>query len=665
MLARLAFFTFLVVGGCWLPQTSFAEGEAVPSLSPKDLRKPIDEIKTTDALVEKVREKPEIIEDFEGPPARSVRIDLKRVDGAHFYEVQVMPEKKIWSEPLKFVTTDESSQVRLRLSPGKYRIQTRSLNENKTPGRWSPVSTFWVQFRPIANAFPGPNADLLPKRAEGESIIFEWPQVESARYYFFRLKDQSGKIIRMAITPKNYLKSELKVDSNYSWSVLPMKQKEHFKDLYRQDQSTVYSPFSVSSPDTEARGTLVKIKPNQQAQKYQFEVVGVDQKDSASPPVIIDSSTPSMRFRLAPGEYEMRARSVYEDQSATEWSAPSRFFIKRFKPPLEAPEQGAELDPIEDQKNPVAFSWKKDPTASAYKVYVFNSRNQLVVKQQSTESSVIVDLPHDDNYRWTVRAYSAREPASDKVEAEDATGTFQIHRYIPLELNSAEEPSQYYAWVKQIGSIENYYGENFENNTIVQQKFFGGETEGAVGHWNRKSRFGLLAQGALAGFMFNNKNYTYANLGAHLGYRHLMDNGDRLRFWLGAAYREMPEVITNPFTTVIEYNKIKSLGPQFQLTYQHSLDEKKGIQISGTTFYSLSDQGTPNGHPQVPKLSYRASLMGTYVWSDEIRLMGGYTFRLEQAAYDSGDTPGAVNTARISGHYFSMMLEFALEPIMK
>jgi hypothetical protein len=645
---------------------------ALEELDPKSVHSQIEqipvpenEIETRDVISDKALETPEIIEDLEGPPARSVRIDLQKVEGAAFYEVHVVPAKKIWSEPLKFVVPHDAPTVRLRLSPGQYSVQTRSLDESKAPGRWSNPSKFWVQFRPIPHAFPAPGDEIAPKSNKKEALIFEWPTIDSAKFYFFRLKDESGKIIRMAITQKNYLKSEVNIGSRYSWSVLPMTRKEHYQMLFKQDAVAPYSPFSVLAPDEESRGTLVQIQRNPKAAKYQFEVVNIDAKDSASPPSIYDSYESGMRFRLAPGEYEVRVRSVYDDKTSTEWSAPKQLFVKRFVPTLESPGQNEEVDSVDKLQNPVSLEWKADPTAKSYRVFVFNSQNALVHQIAATKNQTTVELPHDETYHWTVRAFSAREPAQESVKPEEAEGTFQINRYIPLELGSGEEPSQYYGWVKQISSEENYYGENYENNAIITQKFFGGAAEGAVGYWNRKTRFGILAHGGLAGFLFRGKNYLYSDAGLHLGYRHLLDNGDRLRFWLGASYREMPEVITHPFTTEVEFNKIKSLGPQVQVVYAHSISEKTGLQVIGSVYQSLKDMGTPNGKDQKPKLSYNGSIFGTYVWSEPIRLMGGYTYRLEQAAYDSEDTPGQVNYSQISGHYLSFMIEFALDPAMK
>lgn len=649
--------------------------EEVKTPTPKELVKPNNEITPKDEVLQKAAtpqkdevvnldEPPEEIEQLDGLPARSVRIDLQVVEGAEFYDVMVIPARRIWAEPLKFRVTNESPRVRLRLSPGKYSIQTRSVDAKKMPGRWSRRTDFWVQFRPILNAYPRPNEEIEPRSSKEESIVFEWPKVEKANYYFFRLKNAQGKILRMVITKQTFLRSDVKIDSDYSWVISPMSTKNEYKTLLRNDRLAPYQRFSVLTPDTDGRGTLIKITGHPKAYKYQFEVVGVDKTDETSQPSIVDSYDPSYRFRLPPGEYEMRARHIFPDETKSEWSPPARFFIKRFVPKLVGPTKDEEVESTSDDDSKVTLRWAKDETASKYKVFVFDSENKLILTETTSENFVTVKLPHEADYKWGVRAYSAREPASE-MKPDQATGTFRINKYIPLEMNVAEEPSQFYGWAKHVSSMESYYGENYDNNSIVRQDIFGGEGEAAVGYWWRKTRFGVLAHASLAGFLYEGTIYNYTNYGLHLGYRHLLPNGDRVRVWLGVNYREIPEVLTHPFTTEVNYSKIKSMGPQLQGSFLRPIDDKWAFMATGSLFYSAEDRGTPLDTEQVPQLSYRLSLMGAYKYSSDIRLVGGYSYKVEAGAYYSADTPGAINKSQVSGHYLSLMLEYALEEKMK
>jgi hypothetical protein len=605
---------------------------------------------------------PEEIQSSESDiPARTVRIDLEKVDEASEFDVLIKPTKRIWSEPFRFRVAASDAKVRVRLSPGEYSIQTRSINVIKSPGKWSKPQIFWINFRSIVNAYPPEGAEIVPKGSTSENIIFEWPVIEKAKYYLFRLNNEKGELIRSAITRQTWISSVVSINSKYSWQVNPMTSKNDWKILIRKGSKANFTNFKIMTPDDDARGTLVKINNHPRAIKYQFEVVSVDENDITGEPSIVDSYEPTVRLRFPPGEYEMRARNIYSDNSISQWSAPSRFFIKQFMPRKIYPEIATEIDPTDNDKAQVPLKWTSDSKNALYRVFVFDLDGNLVFSKSTKENQITVEVPHDNNYRWTVRSYSSREPASGAVDPNDADfNGFSVKKYIPLALASGEEGSQFYGWVKHISSIEDYSSNNYEENARVKQTIYGGEGEGAIGFWSRKHRVGLLAHASLAGLIYEGKNYNYANYGVHVGKRFLLDNGDRLRFWLGMTYREMPEVITNPFTSKVVYSRISSLGPQLQTQYVKPLTDKWGLSFMGSIYLSQQDQGTPNGADQLQRTSFRLSALASYSKSKELRYLSGYTYRLEESAYKSEAVPTELNSARISGHYLSFMIEWSL-----
>jgi hypothetical protein len=594
-------------------------------------------------------------------PARTVRTDLENVDEAVGYDVLIKPTKKIWSEPFRLRAPAGDPKVRVRLSPGEYSIQTRSLNAINSPGKWSKPQIFWINFRSIANAYPPEGAEIVPKGSISENIIFEWPAVGKANYYLFRLKNENGELIRSAITQQTWISSVVSINSKYSWQVNPMTSKTEWKVLIRKDDKLNFTNFKITTPDVDGRETLVKINKHPKAVKYQFEVVSVAENDVTGEPSIVDSYEPTVRLRFPPGEYEMRARNVYSDHSVSQWSAPSRFFIKQFMPRKIYPEIATKIDPTDNVKAQVPLKWTTDSKNAFFRVFVFDLEGNLVFSKRTKETEVMAEVPHNQMYRWTVRAYSSREPASGMVNPDDPDFIgFSVAEYTPLSLASGEESSQLYGWAKHISSIEDYSSNNFEENARVKQTIFGGEGEGAIGYWSRKLRVGLLAHASLAGLIYEGQNYNYANYGVHVGKRFLLDNGDRLRVWLGVTYREMPEVITNPFTSKVVYSRISSLGPQLQTQYIRPLSDKWGLNFMGSVYLSQQSQGTPNGADQLQRASFRLSALASYNKSKELRYLAGYTYRLEESAYQSVDVPTEINSAKISGHYFSFMIEWSL-----
>jgi hypothetical protein len=599
---------------------------------------------------------------MQNTPARTVRINLKTVPDAEYYEVMVTPSNKIWSVPLRLTVNSDTPVARLRLSPGDYTIRTRSLDQWKNEGPWSNPSKFSVSFRPLREVQPSDGAEVEALgQGDQQSLVFEWPRTEQAKFYFFRLRDESGKTLRSAVVEKTWIRSEIKANAKYSWIVVPLVNKQQSKAVSEDPGLGPYFSFNVVEPSDEAKGTTIKISSDPQAKKYEVEVVGVSKDEHTSAPSIVETPDPEYKFKLPPGEYEMRARSVHDDASTTAWSAPSRFFIRHAPPQVEGPSSNTQIEDTGDPTNKVTLRWKKQPNAGTYQVGVFNDKDELVLTKKTKDNFLEVELPPDMKYKWGVRAYSNREIASEMM-ASEATSTFSIDKYIPLALTSAEEPSQFYGWAKQVTSQADYIGANWDTNTNVQEKLLGGETEAAVGYWWRKTKFGLLAQTSVEGFNYQGSNYFYGNYGVNVGYRSLLDNGDRLRFWVGAQDRETPEVLASE--AGITFSKLKSLGPQLQVAYLHSFSETTGIQVTAAGYYSLVNQGTPNGEAQNPTLSYRASVMGTYMWSRDLRLAAGYAYQLEQASYGSTDR-GRTNTSSISGNYLSLMAEFALEKSKK
>lgn len=664
MIVRILFSTFVFLCLSLASGQTFAVNDEsallANSIAHDNHKEEDSSLETNDILIQKFLQHPEITKDLEGQPARTVRINLGKSEGASFYQVEVIPSRSIWSEPYKFQLTNDYRAIRLRLTPGQYSVRTRSLDQDRKPGKWSHYEKFWVRYRPLVNAYPGPDQTIEPKGSKTEKIRFEWPKANKATSYFLRVKNSAGKLIKVNITKSNWLLAELETNAEYRWSVTPISDNQEINSILRNDKLMPYTKFKILEADESARGTVVKIKSHPLAKLYQFEVIGIDSKENGGQPSIFDSYDGSMRFRLKPGEYEMRARTIYKDETRSEWSAPKSFFIKRFDPQLVSPAEEEVVESTDDKKSLVKLQWSSDGPDSNYEVFIFNESQILIRTLKTKENTVAITLPHNQTYKWLVKSYSPREPASDKPDPSEAARQFSIDEYIKLDLSPAEESSQTYGWYRHILSNENYYGENYEENSTVKQKLFGGMGEIAAGHWSRKQRWGILGTYSLGGFQFRKKNYVYSNFGIFVGRRFNIENGDRFRVWFGIGYRETPEVLTNPFTSEVNYNTIKSMGPTIAASYQHPLNEKYGISVTGTLYDSRWNKGTPNGMDQIPSISQRFGINGTYTWSQSSKLVLGYTYRKELARYYSSEEPGKINKTSIDGSYFNFAYEFGL-----
>ncbi|MEK7354890.1 MAG: hypothetical protein AAB250_00475, partial [Bdellovibrionota bacterium] len=152
---------------------------------------------------------PEFVDSSKDLPARTVFIAFDKVPNAEKYDIQVRPfGNAMWKKAYAFSTRED--QVRLRLTPGHYQIKTRSL-EGKRKGSWGRWKEFWVHFKPVSNIIPVDNAVIPPMGNRAEKMTFEWPALPYAKFYYFQLKDQSGKELAKVLTQQTYFVTRIAV----------------------------------------------------------------------------------------------------------------------------------------------------------------------------------------------------------------------------------------------------------------------------------------------------------------------------------------------------------------------------------------------------------------------------------------------------------------------
>jgi hypothetical protein len=593
-------------------------------------------------------------------PARTVYLQLEKIQEASEYDVQIRPYEQHWADPMKFKI--QSEELRVRLSPGHYAVRTRSLSAKKKPGSWGNWRDFWVRFRPPKDVYPADGAVIDPKGNKQEKITFEWPAVPSARRYLLKLKSAEGKLIQKLEVTKTWAPVLVDINAAYQWAVIPLSRRDE-ADL--PDNDVAYHAFRVKPPPLLTRSMYFEIEKKKDADRYQFEFVRFVGPNETGAPSAFDSREPNFRVRLSPGVYEMRART-FQGKQPSDWSPPQKFYIEYYPPKPILPEMKEEIEANDQEHAPVKLKWESFEGVEKYVVYVFDDQGKLILERETKENQTYVELPEDRTYKWKVVAYHAGEPRRAPASVETGAAQFSLTPYKKLELSPVEEPSQFYGWARLIQSSSSYEGVNYEQNAVANQAIRAVHGELAAGYWLRKSNLGLLVSGRASTYTTDTEGVTYTGAALMAGWRRKYENSPkRLRLWAGYAYNQIPELLGIAYDQSFHFTRLRNAGPQIQFSYMNALTEKLGWHAYGQAYYGNRDLGTPTGQPQLPRVSWQAGLLGTYKFDERYTGMCGYSYRVDKAAYLSQDVPGAINTIDYSGHYFSVFFQFAIEPAKK
>ena len=592
-------------------------------------------------------------------PARVVFFKLNHVDDAAEYEVNIRPLNKGWAEPYKMKTARE--KIRLRVTPGRYVVRTRSMDVKKMPGRWSEWKTFAVPFKQPLNIYPADGTKIEPKANVAEKLNFEWPRVPHAKAYRVKLYDGQGKLLRHVVTQQNWLPVTLEINSSYMWTLNPL------LDLQEKESplKAKLNHFVLTKPREELVPVKIRLSEKPHTIKYQFELVQMIDEEESNEPTIYEAHEPEFKARLAPSEYELRVRSFYEDQTFSSWGSPSRFWVQFPAPQLLSPGEGRVLDPTDDEKNKVHLRWQKMAGADHYKVFVFNETGAMVLQSESKTNDLTVELPHETKYRWSVIAFQKREKNRAPASVPEAAESFSIDHYKKLDLSISEEPSQLFAWDRNIFSQADYRSENADANHKIRQNILATTQEIAAGYWYRKTNYGGLITGGFSTLSIKGHTTYYKELGLLFGYRTLFGASARLRFWLGLGLKDTPEIVADPYTDQVSTQRISTWGPQALVTYLDSINESWGYQIYAGSYAGIQSMGTPNGLGGGQDLTYALSSYLTYRLTTNSTGLLGYTYQVDQASYKTSDPSGVPNKVAYRGHYLSLSLIWGLQQAQK
>jgi hypothetical protein len=509
--------------------------------------------------------------------------------------------------------------------------------------------------------FPLANSEITPKGTLSERLTFEWPKIPGAKAYRVKLYDENERLFKHVITRQNWLAVNLDINKNYSWSLKPLGRLEE-PDI--PGDTTNYH-FRIREPEKDLVPVKLRLTEIPRTIRYQFELVKMIGEDESGEPTIYESREPTFKSRLAPAEYELRVRSVYDNDTVSAWGVPTKFWVRIPPPELESPYNTEKFEAFDDVNNKVELRWVPSKLAEKYKVSVFTEEGTLVQQAYTTESTYTVSVHDNQKYRWRVQAFLPRETERAPSSVQEGTSVFEFDKYIKLELSHAEEPSQLFAWTRTTLSNANYLAENYDNNNRVRENIIASTGELAAGYWHRKSKFGALLVGGLSGINVGGVTSMYNEGGLLLGYRGIGEGSRRWRVWVGPAYRETPEIIINPYNSNIEIGKISNYGPQAMAAVLDAFNEKWGYQAYFRTYYGMFGLGTPNGLPQNKFVSYNLSGYLTYKLSPQMTGLAGYAYQVDEAGYATTDASGLGNHVNLTGHYLSLSLIWGLQDPQK
>jgi hypothetical protein len=664
----------LLIGRLFFLGTAFAQGNTLPTPSSNQAfnngRQADPPSKSNDQFQllptqkrEEQMQPPEIPDPFEltiqeqselGTPTRRVRIELASVDGSIGYDVELVSIDRASRKRHKFKI--KGSQLRARLTPGRYRVRARSYTSESVYGVWGNWKDFAISHKPPTNIYPAEGAVITPISDAKEKIVFQWPELPKTTAYLFEVRTEGGKTIEKKVV-KNFSQTvELPINQKYNWSILPLTyegEEKTIKDL------TTYNSFQITNPHENTTSVIIKVSQDKADYKYEYELVRLTSDTEKTPPTVFESVIPEFRARLEPGEYEFRVRAVYKDETKSDWSSTTRFIVEFTSAAALSPKPNQIFVALHPKKHPVEISWLPFSKTKRYIVYIYNQDGDVIQKVNTEKTKTSVSVPPGSRYYYHVQAHLPNAEERKPPPIGKRTVAFEVEKYGYHDLSEAEEPKNIYGWVSWIGSAVRYESKNFDNNSLTKNNLFGGTGQAAIGYWDRPSRLGLLGFAELSGFTIGQKKYLYQTFGLQIGKRFIFEEGARARVWLGWAAKNLPELITRPLTDFLEVRPITAQGLVLQGNYLRPWFGDYSLFFSANYFQDFGQNETPNG---LKMEHLQGGTVGAYIskpFGTEYRGRLGYSYRFDSSSYTSTED-GNVNQVDISGHYISVIFEFAI-----
>ncbi len=585
-----------------------------------------------------------------------VSLKLNNIELDDQYDIEIKPAPRrshrnevYASSRSEILSTDSHG----RESPGSFLYRTRPIYDKKPESIWSEWRPFRIPYTPFGRVSPADGEIIQPQSDQPEKVFFEWADVPGASSYHLRIYDPIGNPIIDTQTDQSRAAILLLNNADYYWTVRPQFS-EPEKDALAEQSIRFHFTLTDFTPDPSG-----KVDNEKKAIRYQYEIQRPISERRKKEPTVFESRSLNFRVRLGPGAYEFRSRPLRVGKSEIPWSATQRFSV-----PIPFSEQPASpkktLEAVDDNRNPVRFTWKSRNGATQYRVLLYRKTGELANEEITTGTSLTMALPHQKSYRIHVAAMNSDDVTRDPVLLAVASQSFDIGTYKKLALAAAEEPSQLYGWARYQVSMIGFQAQNSDNNTKINKDLFGGTGELAIGYWHRKSNFGLVGIGALSGFTIGQKSFQYLSAGVLGGYRFVAGKNKRFRIWLGPTYREIPEILSSPSSKTY-FKNVSTLGPELRVSFLKDISSKMGMQVGLNIYQGILDVKTPNGLKMKEAISYNLGFTGTYKYKNGVVGMAGYAYQVDSAKYATSDIEGRPNTLSYRGHYLSVSLLMGLQ----
>ncbi len=330
------------------------------------------------------------------------------------------------------------------------------------------------------------------------------------------------------------------------------------------------------------------------------------------------------------------------------------------KPKLTYPLADAKIISDDEGLADVFLVWKHVEGAHRYRVSVYNGKNEEIITIEVPTNEASIKVPHNDTYTWTAAPLLKRETDRSPT-AEAPRQAFSMTKYIPYQMGTAEEPSQFYSWARGIYANTAYQAQNYDAHSFINQPIYATTGEVALGYWHRLSSLGILFTYGATGIDVAGLQHVTQNYSASLGYRWKLEGTKRARAWLGYSGRQTPEVRVDGTFRTVNIQTIENAGPQLLGVFSNQFTDKFGYQLYGGLYYGAIPIHTPNGRPLENYATYFTSAYLTYRVSPRLQGLLGYTYQLDEAGYASDDRTGHPNHVRYQGHYLSLSAIFGLQ----
>lgn len=189
------------------------------------------------------------------------------------------------------------------------------------------------------------------------------------------------------------------------------------------------------------------------ASGYEIQVTRKD--ESSKKPLVFKTNEAKWIATIKPGAYIMQLRAFDDRGVPGSWSPGSELLVKLPSIYPLQPESNKILQSKDPITHSVPFSWEKVPGAAKYKLTASSEDNSWTYEKELEDTSVTVDVPVANGYRWEVVAFDPKGEEGDRWKISEQ---FEVHGPA-LKKPTIEKPMSQY--IREIRWSEPEYAKNY------------------------------------------------------------------------------------------------------------------------------------------------------------------------------------------------------------